>query len=141
SARSIAAMASLPQCSAACGTAAGMSRMIFSLATDVRLLDHLAPFHVILANQSREVLGRIGHDLDALRRELRLHFRGSQYARHLGIHLLHDVRRYLRRHEEAEPRVDRIAGQRLADRRRVAEVREALRRRAAEKLELPFPDV
>src|SRR5512138_3355910 len=136
SARSIAAMASLPQCSAACGTAAGMSRMIFSLATDVRLLDQLAPFHVVLANQLREVLRRIGQHLDALRRELRLHVRATQYARHLGIHLFHDVRRHLGWHEKAEPRVDRVAGERLADRRSVAEVGEALRRRAAEKLQL-----
>src|SRR3954466_13364043 len=141
SARSIAAMASLPQCSAACGTADGMSRMTFSLATDVGLLDDLAPFRVVLANQLREVFRGIGEHLNALRRELRLDLGAGEDARHLGVHLLHDVRRYLRRHEEAEPGVDRVAWQRLADRRRIAEVREALRRRAAEELELAFLDV
>jgi len=60
----------------------------------------------------------------------------------LAVHALHDFLRRFCRHEKAEPRVERIAGYaRFSDGRRVAEAREALRRGAPEKLELPVLDV
>src|SRR5258705_2583027 len=119
-ARSIAAMPSLPQWSCACGTGDGTSRKIFSLATDVGLLDHLAPLLVLRPDEPREVLRRIGQQLDTLRSKLGLDVGHREDARDLAVHFLHDVAGDLRRHEEAEPRVHREALQRLADRRRVA---------------------
>src|SRR6266478_5308295 len=108
SARSIAAMPSLPQWSCACGTGAGISRRM-SFATDVGLLDHFAPLRVLVANELREVRRRIGHQLDALRRELRFDVGAAENARHFGIHAIHDLRRRLCRHEQAEPWIDGVA--------------------------------
>src|SRR5207248_11481806 len=118
-ARSIAAMASLPQCSRVSGTGDGTSRTI-SLATDVGLLNHLAPLDVIVADQFRELRRRIGRKADTLRLKLRLDVGIAEHARHLGVHLLHDLGRHLRWHEDAEPSIDREARQRLADGRRDA---------------------
>src|SRR5881394_717202 len=106
SARSIAAMASLPQCSCACGTGAGTSLTIFSLAMDAGLLDHLAPLRVVVADQASEVRGRIGRKLDALRRELCLDVGVAEHTRDLGVHFLYDVRRHLGGDEDAEPGID-----------------------------------
>src|SRR5436305_10112940 len=129
SARSIAAMPSLPQCSAACATGAGTSRRM-SFGTDVGLLDDLAPLRVLVANEFREIRGRVGDELDALRRELRLHFRTTQNTRHFHVHAIDDIGRDLGRHEETKPWVYAVAGQRFADRRGITEIRKALRRRA-----------
>src|SRR3954452_5219859 len=134
-------MASLPQCSCACGTGAGTSRRIFSLATDACLLDDLAPLFVLRAEEAGKFFWRLRHQLDALRRELRLYVVPAQHMCHLGVYFLHDVGRHLRRHEESQPRIARVAGQHLADGRRVAEIREAPRRRAAEEPELAILDM
>src|SRR2546429_3965395 len=139
SARSIAAMPSLPQWSCAWGTGDGTSRRI-SLATDVCLLDHFAPLRVLVPDEPGEVSGRIRHQLDALRRELRLDVGIAQHAGRLGADALHDLRRHLGRHEETKPRIHGIAGQRFTDRRRITEIRKALRCRAAQELELAFLD-
>src|SRR4051812_38699993 len=105
SARSMAAMPSLPQWSCACGTGAGISRRI-SFATDVRLLDHFAPLRVIGTDESAELLGRVGDELDALRREFRFHVGTAEHAGDFGIHPIHDFGGCLCRHEETEPRID-----------------------------------
>src|SRR3954463_15120693 len=106
SARSIAAMASLPQCSAACGTADGMSRMTFSLATDVGLLDDLAPFRVVLANQLREVLRRIRYKIDTLWGKPCLDVGTAEHACYFGVHFPDDIQRHLCRHKNAHPGID-----------------------------------
>src|SRR5205085_7693773 len=112
-ARSISAIESLPQVSAACATGAGTSRRIFSLATDIGLLDHFAPLRVVLANKFREVRGRIGEKLDTLRLELRFHVGTAEDTRHFAVDLARDVGGRLRRHKDAEPGIDGEAGQRV----------------------------
>src|SRR3954464_3706095 len=140
-ARSISAIESLPQVSAACGTGAGTSRRIFSLATDIGLLDHFAPLRVVLANKFREVRRRIGYKLDTLRLKPGLHVRTAEDTRYLTVDFPHDVGRRLRRHKDAEPGIDGEARQRLRDRWHVTEIRQAFRRRRAERLQPAFLDM
>src|SRR5229473_7218391 len=94
SARSIAAIASLPQLSFCLGELTGRS---FSM--DVRLSNELPPFGVVLADEARKFGRRAGDDLDALRREPRFQFRGVEDPNDLRIHFRDDVRRNPGRHE------------------------------------------
>src|SRR5437868_13479699 len=136
----MAAIASLPQCSRVSGAEDGMSRRM-SLATYVGLLDDFAPLRVVRANELRELRGRIGYYLDTLRLKPGLHLGTSEDARHLTVDFPHDVGGRLRRHKDAEPGIDREARQRLRDRRHVTEIRQAFRRRGAERLEPTFLDM
>src|SRR4051795_13437559 len=96
------------------------------------LMDDLAPLRVVLADELREVGRRIRHQLDALGPEPCLQVRAAQDLHHFRMNAPNDFRRRLGGHKEAEPRIEPITGDRLADGRRVAEVREALGRRARE---------
>src|SRR5204862_1562215 len=86
------------------------------------LFDQLAPFGIVLTDEPGEVGRRIGDELDALRREPSLELRAVENAAHFRIHLVDDLRRPLGRHEQTEPRIDRIARQGLAYRRSAAEI-------------------
>src|SRR6185295_7931055 len=100
SARSMAAMASLPQISFSTETETGLSCVI-SVRLDARVLDDLAPLRVVFADEAAEVGRRVRHQLDPLRAELRLEVRAAQDLHHLAVDLHHDVLRCLRRHEQA----------------------------------------
>src|SRR5688500_13308638 len=102
SARSIAAIASLPHSSGE-----GFTRTGLSLTLDTCFANHLAPARVVFANEVREFLRRIGIDDDALRAELGLELRAVHDLGHLGVDTLHDRRRRLRGNEEPEPRIER----------------------------------
>src|SRR5207302_2300682 len=94
SARSIAAIASLPQISLCLGELAGRS---FSM--DVRLSNELPPFGVVFADEARKFGRWVGDDLDALQREPRFQFRGVEDPGDFGIHFRNDVRRNPGGHE------------------------------------------
>src|SRR5687768_15262219 len=98
SARSIAAIASLPQTSGEGATLTGLS-----LTFDACFLDHFAPAGVILPDEARELRGRVGIDDDALRAELGLEIGAVHDLRHLVVDALHDRRRRLGGNEETEP--------------------------------------
>src|SRR5687768_5315599 len=131
SARSIAAMASLPQTSCCWETATGLS-----LTLDPCFPDHLAPARVVLPDGAVEFGWRVGLDHDALRGELGLELRRVQHLHHVGVDPLHDLRGRFRRNEQAEPGIERVARHGLADGGRVAEIRKARGRAARQELEL-----
>src|SRR6267143_1595895 len=137
SARSIAAIASLPQISFCLGEPTGRS---FSM--DVRLSNELPPFGVVFADEARKFGRRAGDDLDALRREPRFQFRGVEDPNDFRIHFRDDVRRNPGRHEQPKPWIEDItwhAG--FGEGRYVAQVREARGRRAAEEPQLAVLDM
>src|SRR4051812_31737606 len=101
SARSIAAIASLPHNSFCCGEAAGMSRKS-SLATlglpclfvlDAAVADQLAPARIVLLDEARELRRRAGEHLDALRRQPRLEIRRVEDLHDFAIYFRDDLRR------------------------------------------------
>src|SRR5207247_3029002 len=94
SARSSAAIASLPQISCCWAEATGRS---FSM--DARLPNERSPFGVVFADEARKFGRRAGDDLDALRREPRFQFRGVEDPNDLRIDFRDDVRRNPGRHE------------------------------------------
>src|SRR6185503_13878894 len=97
SARSIAAMASLPQTSFESATGTGDSCAI-SVGLDAGFLDDPAPLRVVFADEARELRGRVGHQLDALRPEPGLEVGAAEDLHHLAMDLRQHVLRCLRRH-------------------------------------------
>src|SRR6185503_11814192 len=113
SARSIAAIASLPQMSCCEGEGTGTSREIseaISVGLDAGVPDDLAPLRVVFADEAPELGRRVGRQLDSLRPELRLELGAAQDLHHLAVDLHHHLLRRLRRHEQAEPGIERVAG-------------------------------
>src|SRR5688500_17620081 len=110
-ARSIAAMASLPQTSCCCETATGLS-----FTFDPRLPDDFAPTRVVFADRACEFGGRIGLDHDALRAELGLQLGRVHDLRAFSVDSLHHLARCLRRHEKPEPRIEGIPRHGFPDR-------------------------
>src|SRR5512145_346135 len=100
SARSIAAIASLPQSSLCEETLTGDS-----LCTNPGLPQHLAPVRVVIADDLGELRRRAGHDVHALRYEARLDLGGIEDFQHFRVHFGHDVGRCFGRDEKAEPRI------------------------------------
>src|SRR6185436_3723087 len=96
SARSMAAIASLPQMSCCDGEGTGTSREIseaISVGLDAGFLDDLAPLRVVFADEARELGRRARHQLDALRPELGLEVGAAKDLHHFGVDLRHRVGR------------------------------------------------
>src|SRR5438067_12659910 len=104
-ARSIAAIASLPQSSFCSGTGTGRSRRN-SVATDSSLLDEFSPLGVVVADEAGKVRGGVGDQLNALLPETRLELRAAQDLHHFVMHAGDDIGRHLGRHEQPQPRME-----------------------------------
>src|SRR6187455_2013139 len=100
SARSIAAMASLPQISFSTETETGLSGAI-SVGLDAGFLDDLAPLRVVFADEARELGGRVRHQLDALWPEPGLEVGAAEDLHYFRMDLRHHVARCLGRNEQA----------------------------------------
>src|SRR5688500_15302791 len=84
------------------GYASADGRESALLSLDPGFLDELAPARVVLAHEAREVGGRIGDELDALRAKARFQLRIAQDLDHLGVDSRNNLLRRLRRHEKTE---------------------------------------
>src|SRR4051812_24971240 len=111
SARSIAAIASLPQTSGFAETATGDS-----FATNSGLLDHFAPAQVVYLDRAHEIGGRVGLDHDSLGGELGLEIRRIDHSRHVRLDAIDDLGRRLCRNEKPEPRIKGVPRHALRDR-------------------------
>src|SRR5258708_32522596 len=83
------------------------SETLFGL--EARGLQHGAPLGNLGADEGVELLGAVADQLEALRREPRLHLRVLRDLPHLGVQALDDRPRRARRPGEAAPAIDLVA--------------------------------